>query len=208
MTLILAFFGHSAWTKHVEARRDIKLREIQDETQRATLLALQTNSQQSTQQMKIMADALTSYGRLRDVEALAHDAHNDILRMARSADSAKVGGIEISGGAAVSLVENARRKSEEVRLDGIYRIARVDWSGPTGTRLRILNLSSGEGLDADLQDNLSGDYKKVIQAAEWERKPVALSINARRIGGQVRAAVVVKAEDAPIQADPAGSASA
>jgi hypothetical protein len=109
--------------------------------------------------------------------------------------------VPLTGQSAITLVHNARRQSEEVRLDGDYRIQRVDPTDPALFKLKIWNVRTGLELDAVLQDDsLAGDSKRIIQDAEWARAPVRLQINARKVGNQYRSAAILSAEALPEQA--------
>ncbi|HET9646182.1 MAG TPA: hypothetical protein VFP68_23150 [Burkholderiaceae bacterium] len=86
----------------------------------------------------------------------------------------------------MTLVQNARRESEEIRLDGVYRPLKLDWSDPSRFRVKVWNVESNLELDAVVQDDtLTGEYKAILQRAEWSRAPVRLQINAKRLGDDI-----------------------
>lgn len=95
-----------------------------------------------------------------------------------------------------TLTKNARRKSSEVRLDGIYRLVKLDWSDPLKFRVRVYDAQTGTEFDADVQDDsLDGKYRDYLREAEWARSPVHLRINAKLFGvEQYRDAVIVAVE--------------
>lgn len=207
LTFTVLYFGQSYLRSFLETRKEIRLREVSDETQRKALELMQFQSAAETDRLKILTEALGPNPRLQNMAGLAHDATTDLLKGLGQAEVARVDGVELSGKAAVSLVHNARRKSEEVRLDGLYRLVKLDWSDPSKFRVKVYGVETGLELDAEVQDDsLTGNYKDLLKQAEWSRSPVKLMINARRIADEYRGAVIIKVESA--QLDPAAPAHA
>lgn len=198
LTLIIMYFGQSYLRSILDAKKEIRLKEITDETQKAALEAMKFSSAQETERTKIMAGAFQSVPALQLAAKIADDTHTEVLKSITSADSATVSGVELTKDMTLSLVQNARRNSTDVRLDGIYRLLKLDWSEPGRFRVKVWRESDGIELDADVQDDtLTGAYKDLLKAAEWDREPIHLSINASVIGGRYRDALIVQVQKAP-----------
>lgn len=198
LTFAVLFFGKAAFAKYLDYRKETRLAELGDGTERTRIEAMTAMSEQETKRAEILAKALKSDPRLDNVGRIAEDTHTELLRGVRTADSATIAGVSVSGEAALTLVHNARRKSDEVRLDGIYRLLKLDWSDVTKFKVRVWNVTTGLELDAEVQDDsLTGKYKDLLKKAEWERQPIQLKINARQVGEEYRGAVILEVAEIP-----------
>lgn len=207
LTFLVLYFGTSAFRSYLEHRKEVRLREVSDETQRKTLEVLQFQTAQETERTKILAEAIGPRPQLQNVQAIAHDSQTELVRGMGEASEARIAGIPLTGRAALTLVQNARRESEEIRLDGTYRLVKLDWSDASRFRVKVWNVDTGLELDAVVQDDtLTGAYKTILQQAEWSRAPVKLQINAKRFGeDEYRSAVILKVEEVSPE-DPAVAA--
>ncbi len=196
VSIAVLYFGSSAYKSFLEHRKDLRAKEVSDDTQRKTLEALQFTSAQETERMKIMAELARQDHRVENIGRLAYEAHSEVVKTLAAGDKAAIEGISIEPEVAESLTRNARRKSAEVRLDGVYRLLKLDWSDALKFKVKVFNTESGLQLDAEVQDDsLTGKYKEALREAEWSRAPVALRINAKLVGdSEYRDAVVVAAE--------------
>lgn len=151
-------------------------------------------SEQETERAKIIASLVDREPILDNASRKDHDAKAELLRRLSTADSIEMQDIEMEGHVAHELTKNARRKSEEVRLDGRYRIERVDSTSPSAFKVRVLRIGSDPEVrfDAVVQDSdLTQPNKKKLQEAEWNRKPVELKINAKSLDDAISSAVIV-----------------
>lgn len=69
------------------------------------------------------------------ISQLAYDTQTELVRGMAAGDKSTIEGIELSPAVAETLTRNTRRKSTEVRLDGVYRLVKLDWSDPLKFRL-------------------------------------------------------------------------
>lgn len=126
----------------------------------------------------------------------AIEAHSEIIKSIGTAESADISGVTLAGEAALTLVQNKRHRSTEARLDGLYRLLKLDWSEPGSFKVRVGRVSDNLIVDADVQDDtLTGAYKDILKAAEWNRKSVLLSINAKKINNEYKNAVIVRVQE-------------
>lgn len=183
VSIAVMYFGSSSVKAYLEHRKDVRAKEVSDETQRKTLEALQFTSAQETERMKIMAEVIKASPRVENITRLAYDAQTELVKSMAAGDEAKLAGVQVDPEIADALTRNARRKGTEVRLDGMYRLLKLDWSGETKLRVKIYNVNTGVVLDADVQDDsLDGRHKAAIREAEWARNPVQLRVNAKLFG--------------------------
>lgn len=196
VAIAVLYFGTSAYKSYLEHRRDTRAREISDETQRKTLEALKFSTEQETKRTAIIAELAKRDHRIENIERLAHATHAEIVKSLAAGTEANLDGIPLSGAITDILAHNARRKSNEVRLDGTYRLLKLDWSDSTHFRVKVCNVNTGLQLDAEVQDeSLTGKYKDALKAAEWNRTPIQLQINAKLLGNQeYHEAIIISAE--------------
>lgn len=198
-----AIWGSStAYKAYLNHRKEIRMQEISSESDREQLSTLKFMSAEETKRAEVMASLINSKPVFDNAARYADDARTDILKSMSKADTAQIDGVEIDSETATQLVTNARRKSEEVRLDGIYRILRNDTTDPTAFKVRVRNEENKAEFDALVQDeSLNYNYKSLLQQAEWGRKPVNLRINAKSLEGSIRSAVVIGVKPAEVADD-------
>lgn len=195
VTVSVLYCGHSAYGSYLENRKQIRQAELASEEQRAAIEALKFTSAQETQRAVLMAELAVSYPQVQNIKENAFVAQTELVKAVRGSDKAEIAGIAIDGDTATELVKNARKPSTEVRLDGKYRVLIVDSTDPNQFKIRIKDLESGDEFAAVVQDeSLDRKYRDLIQNAEWTRTPIKLQINARDVSGEIKSAVVIKAE--------------
>lgn len=196
VTIAVLYFGSSAYKAYLEQRKEIRSKEITDDTQKATLQALQFTSTQETERMKIMAELSRANHRIENIGRIAYDTHSEVIKTLAAGDNSAIEGIEVGPEIAEALTKNARRKSSEVRLDGVYKLLRIDWSNPEKFKVKVRNVKTLLEIDAEVQDDsLTGKYKEALREAEWARSPVWLQINAKLVGEDTyKDAVVLSAK--------------
>lgn len=199
VSIAVLYFGTSSFKAYLEHRKDVRSKEVSDETQRKTLEALNFSSSQETERLKILGSISANDYRIENIAQIAYETKTELVRSMAAGDNSSIDGIELRPGVAEALTRNARRPSTEVRLDGTYRLIKLDWSDPLKFRVRVVNVENGLQLDADVQDeSLDGRHKAALREAEWSRSPVSLKINAKVVGiSEYRDAVVLSASPAP-----------
>lgn len=189
--------GKSAFNAWLDHRKEIRSGEAKNISDREHLEAMKFMSAEETKRSQILSDVIKQNADLDNAERYAQDARVELLKSFSSADSAEIDGSIIEPGIAQELVKNARRKSEEVRLDGLYKILINNASDVTAFKVRVRNKDTGAEFDAVVQDDtLTQQFKSILQEAEWNRSYVDLRINARSLEGSIRNAVIVHVERA------------
>lgn len=199
VSIAVLYFGDSSYKNYLENRKEIAIKESSDETQRKTLETLKFSSEQETKRAEIMANIAANYPKISGIASEARTAQAEVVKSLSAGDQSRVGDVALTPEITSSLTKNARRTSSEVRIDGQYKILKLDWSDPLKFKVRIYSPKTGIQLDAIVQDDsLDGKHKEAIKAGEWSRKLVDLSVNAKLIGdGDYREAVILSASLIP-----------
>lgn len=196
VTIAVLYFGNSAFRSFLESRKEVRLKEISDGTHRKTIEALTFAGQQETERAKIISDLAANNHRIGNISRIAYQAQSELVKSLAAGDSASVEGIPLDSAIAEELTRNARKKSQDIRLDGTYRLVKIDWSDPLKLKVKVFNVDNRLTLDAEVQDDsLTGKYREALRDAEWNRVPVNLRINAKVFAdNDYRDAVVISAE--------------
>lgn len=188
--------GESAISNYLDTRKQIRQSELKSEEQIATIEALKFVSAEDTKKAQIISDLAENYASVANIKANAYNAHTEMFKSVRTADEAEVGGVEVDGETATELVKNARKYSNDVRLDGRFRVLVVDSQDPTQFKVKLRQIDNNLEFSAIVQDQtLTRKHQEVIQAAEWSRSVVELQINAKEVDGDIRQAIVISAKE-------------
>lgn len=156
-------------------------------------------TQEETRRLEVFADAMVRSATVRHASEDFDAARNEIVRAGRNADSLTVNSISIDSATARTIGTAHRSESIEVQLNGNYTILSVDVSRPDEIKLRVQNRNDGRDFSASFQDqSLDQSQITLLQAAEWSRNPVYLSINARILRGEITVATVVAVTQQPL----------
>lgn len=166
----------------------------QNETKKAELQVALTREE--SRRLQIFADATKLVPHANTLAIDANEFRNKILKSAKAADSIVVAGQNISREQATNLVRNTRSQSEEVRLDGEYRIVKVDSSNPDHFKVFLVD-KNGKGFPAILDDQTitKAKNRELLQEAEWEKKTIRLMINGTQVRGDVTSARIIDVTD-------------
>lgn len=187
--------GQSMYKHYLDQRADVRKTEIKSEADRALLEQLKFGQEQETKRAEIMAAAFGQNARLQTIANISEDTKAVLIKRSSAADVIEIQGVELTGEVADELVKNARRKSEEIRLDGMYRILNVDSSNPEEFKVKVKCQASGDEFVAKVQDKtLEGRYLEALKDSEWKRKPVRLQVNAKSLDDVIKDAIVIRAE--------------
>lgn len=194
----LIWSGHSLFAQHLETQRIVKMESAKNERDREVFANMQFMSEQETKRLEVISNLIKQNQQLSRINEIAKESKTNLIKSFSGADEINIEGIFITGEQAESLTRNARSESVQTRIDGAYKVVRVDSSNPDIFKVKISNRDSGQTFEAMVQDETSNDaIKKLIQHAEWSRSFVRLTINAKMIRGQVTGAVIIDAKPAP-----------
>lgn len=193
----LIWSGHSLFAQHLETQRIVKLENAKNERDREVFANMKFMSEQETKRAEIISNLVGQNKQLSRINEISKESKTNLLKSFSGADEINIEGIVISGEQAESLTKNSRSESVQKRIDGAYRVIRVDSSNQSIFKVKVSNRDTGQTFEALVQDETSNDsIKKLIQHAEWSRSFVRLTINAKMIRGQVNGAVIIDAKPA------------
>ena len=88
--------------------------------------------------------------------------------------------------------KQTRNQSQKIHLDGSYKIIKVDMANDPLIKIKIESASvPGQMFNTVLERDMFADSKlQAIQAAEWNRQPVSLSIEAVSLNGGISSAEI------------------
>lgn len=195
VSLGVLWAGKTSYSSYLNYRKDIRMAEVKSEEQREMLTSIQASSKEETRRVQLLTQVMIAQPTLENVNRQAYDARTEMLRGFATADTATVSGLTVTSDVAHELVTSARRKAAERRLDGYYRIVRVDSSNPDEFRVKVRLHKSAKEFEAVLEDtSLDAAKKEVLQYAEWERTTVYLNINAKVLDDDIKSAVIIGVE--------------
>lgn len=193
----LIWGGVSLFKKFIDNRKEIRMSEIAKEGDKAHLKTMESMSVQETERLKVVQKIIQQQPLLDNMERMSYDAKTEMVKSFVRADTAEIDGITLDSEMAHELTKNARRRSTEMRVDGIYRIEEVNNTDPESFKVKVRKVGDDQRLTCVVQDiflDESGN-KGALQRAEWERKPVHLSINAKHVDGEIKSAVILYVKD-------------
>jgi len=168
-------------------------KKIDTESQQAIAM-----SNQETERLKIVTQALSSSGRLAATQQDFDGVRTEFMRSAVDADSITVQGVKVSSETARAIASTKREESQDIQLNGNYRILKVDHSAESEVKLGLSRIDDGLEFHARFRDqSLQQTEIALLQEAEWKKSKVYLSINATVLRGQITTASVVGVEKQP-----------
>lgn len=179
--------------KYLEDRKEVRMAEVKKESEREHFSTMRFMSEQETKRTELLAKLISEKPDLDNMERLAHDAKTDVIKSFAKADTAQIDGVVLDSDLAKALTTNARRKSMDIRLDGNYRIEKVDSTDPDIFKVQVRNVDTDLRIPCIVQDIFldAAEHKNDLQKAEWDRKPVHLSINAKTLDGEIKSAIIL-----------------
>lgn len=152
-------------------------------------------SQEETKRNEILVRAITAKPELGYAQQDFDDVRREVLKSAGDADSITVQGFELSNLDARRIAATPRTESEDVQLNGHYLIQKIDWTQPSEVRLWLASTDENLNFVATLKGtSLTDDLRSKLQASEWDRKRIHMSINGTRLRGEITTATIVNVD--------------
>ncbi|MGQ0285824.1 hypothetical protein ACT2CV_01285 [Pasteurellaceae bacterium 22721_9_1] len=193
-----AIWGTTTGVKRfLNNRKEVRLAEIKKDSDKEHLKTFEAMSAQETQRAEIMAQIIQSHPVLENVDRQAYDAKTSLFKSFASVDEVEVGDTTVDQELSSELTKTARRRSTEIRLDGTYRLEQVNTTDPTLFKVKIRNTKTNQVFEAIVQEQLleGNKNKLMLMQAEWDRKPVKLSINAKVLDEKIRDATITSVDE-------------
>lgn len=185
--VILGVVGLLCWSSttvingYIASQVDAKKSEVQ--------LAL---SKEESRRLEIMKEAGRQVPYVNVSREMSEEVINKMFKGAVSANSISIGGHKYTKQQVVEIVRPERTISNETRLDGTYRILKVDSSKADFFKVELQG-ENGKRFWAVLQDATvtKERNKELLQEAEWSKSPIDLMINGREVKGEISSAAIL-----------------
>lgn len=197
ITAILALGGATVFSIWANKRAEIRKAELEEKGKERLFDAFEKLADEDTKRQKLYYEAMQRLPVLREVSAEADEAKTKLVKAVGEEGGGTVDGIPLDADVANDLVKNARRPAAEETLKSTFRVARVDTTSPDGFRVALRDTKTGEEVTASLMDALISDrHRSLIQAAEWNKEPVAVELRLRVSRGRTLSATVIDVQPA------------
>lgn len=192
-TLVLGTFlicgGVSLFRLHLQQKKDLHMAKLSEESR-------QFAANEETKRMELFAKAIVREPKLGKLQDHSEEMYAKMIKGVSDAETVSLAGHDgITGTTLSTLSKGQRTKGVEERLDGNYRIQKVDSSDPDEFKVHLFHCESLEDFNATVQNDFvytAKRNKEKLQSAEWERKEIFLKVNTRRVKGEVVSAVVLE----------------
>lgn len=183
-----SFLESKTKEKEIDAHEKTKIRMTEEETKRTQIFADTINT--------IVKNNQLSQTQFNQIHKNINSAKTEFLKSAANADSLSINGVEISGKTTRTLLTNKKQQARDVQLNGTYDVLTVDFRSSDTVKLRLKRRLDNKEFVASFQDySFENDRIKILQNAEWGRKPVYLSINATELRGEITSATVISVDE-------------
>lgn len=177
----LLWTANTMWKNYLQNRSQLKQADL--EIKKTT---------EETNRLEIMGKAMNQNQYLQVLSNDVDDFRNSVIKNAKSAESMLVADTTISQEQAIRLVRTSRSQSEELRIDGEYRITKVDLKSDDVTKVYLEGCGYKEfQAKLDPKAIISSKNLELIQSAEWGKKPIRLSVEATRLRGDITSATII-----------------
>jgi hypothetical protein len=181
----LMWTSHSAWKSYLQHQKDVRNIEAQ-----------QFAGSQETEKMRILASAMKQEPHVVTVKVDAEEMYNTMLKAASKSQQAHLPGATIKGSEAKQLVRAKRTPSTEVRLDGRYRVVKIDNSKADHFEVRVTNDQITFTARLDQSVILTKEQnKKYLEEALWTRQPLNLMIQGTQVRDEISQATILDVMD-------------
>ena len=118
--------------------------------------------------MEILEQALNKIESAETLRRTANNATRALAKPSVQEDRARIQGAEITREQAETIFSQARHRAEGHRLDGLYRVIRIDTESDTGFAIRVEHIETGQEFlaEANFGELPQEDIHIIFQAAE------------------------------------------
>lgn len=142
------------------------------------------------------------------MEAAVEPARQSLVRAVGSERGGRLQGIDIPPRLAQEINSQKRQQSTAEKIEGVFRVSKVDTTMAEGFRVTFASIETGEDISASLEDAvLSEEAKIAMQRAEWSKQPVRVRLRVRKLRNRYVDAVVMSVEpiDSSLRAAPSAN---
>lgn len=187
----------NTWLQH---QKDQFVAEQQTIQKKLDIDDRQFASEQELKRMELLAKAYEHNPQLEQVQENVDAMHTTLLKNFSDANKVSIHGIKhIKNDTIKKIFTKQRVRAIEDRLDGIFRIIKVDSSSIDHFKVKVRNITDGTEVTVTVKNTDIVDKKKkqCLQNAEWSKEPVFMRMNIKRLRGAITSATILNVEKAP-----------
>lgn len=195
--LILAIASVTANSFYLDNTRESRLLDGINDQQKAVLETIQQASEQETERMRILTEAVKESKVATAVKNDVREFHWTVTKAATKADVTKVNGVEVKREVAEVLVKKPKTKPTGTQVNGLFKILGINWESRNITLQKVDTFDEyTANFDANL---LPEESKEIIKNAEWGDRVFSANLNVRvaKDGSVVDSDLVRVAEYSP-----------
>jgi len=152
----------------------------------------ESQPENDTKRYELLTRALESRPVLKQIEQSVNQAREEIVRAVADERGGSIQGIALPQEVAAEITSVSRTQSSEAKLAGQYKVARVDTTVPDGFRVTLEDVNTGDLITASLFGALiSAEHRRILQDAEWKKKPLFVEMVGRKLRGRIVDAKIV-----------------
>lgn len=180
------FFGSEGFSKYLDVAAATKTEEIQSKKDTELHDILKELIKSDQKKTEILNKALDLSDKAVAVVGHSNEAYDSIVRHASEADEIVVQGVALDKKSVSSLNKITRRSSKNVTLKSRYIIDSVDTTDPAGFVVKLHEVGTDIVIKASLSDAVALEkFRKIMQTAEWQKKPIRVHMSARQVGDDI-----------------------
>jgi hypothetical protein len=190
--LALIYGGKLVISEFIKAKTEQRKLASDDENTRQMLSNYQAQLENDTKRFELLTQALQKEPVLKQIEQSAAEARGEIVRAVADEGGGSIQNIPLPHEVATEISSVSRAQSSETKLAGEYKVAKVDTTVADGFRVTLEDIKTGEMVTASLFDALiSAEHRRILQDAEWKKKPVFVEMAGKKLRGRVTDAKIV-----------------
>lgn len=194
ISLGLIYTGGSVLRTWIESKKEEKIAETSSKNITEALEAVKFTVASDAEKREILNRAVQRVPIVSDLSDEADAARHSLIKHASKTD-AELNGVSLPSNVTSKLTRESRAETTDERLDGPYKILKVDTTVPDGFRVLIEDVNTEESFQASVQDVMASEKdREIIQQAEWSKIAVRLKVNAKRRRGEVFDATIMSAK--------------
>lgn len=193
----LIWAGYASYGSWLQHNKELFIAEQQTKEKQIEIDARNFVSEQETKRMELLTNAFSVQPKLENIQENVDAARFELFKGLSDADSVSIAGIkDLQGDTIQTILKQPRTSSVEDRLDGIFRIIKVDSSKLDHFGVTLRNICNGEVVTAKVKDtDIIQDRRRVtLQDAEWRKEPLLVQMNIKRHKGRISDAIILRAE--------------
>jgi hypothetical protein len=195
--LALIIGGSVAWKAWLKTKTEQRKIEVDDDQTKQWLGNYQAQLTHDTKRIETLVKAIERQPVLGEVEASVDAARTELVKAIGEENGGTIMGVDLAPEIASEITSQKRQQGTDIRMAGVYRVAKVDTTVSDGFRVTLTDIKNNEEVSAALIDALiSAEHRATIQDAEWKKLPIFVEIKARKLRKRIVDAVVINARPA------------